>query len=64
MAITGSCVSTMEIPRFGVAAAPESATFLYAQNTHKGHTGRLASLASHRSRGYRFTRHGQHHRST
>ena len=47
MAIAGSCVSTMEKPRFWITTSTESATLLYTQNTRKGHTGRLASLASH-----------------
>jgi hypothetical protein len=48
MAITGSCVSTMEKPYFRITTSPESPTCLYILNTHKGQTGRLASLASHR----------------
>ena len=46
MAKAGSCVPTVEIPRFWVTMSPESATLLYTPNTHNGHTGRLASLAS------------------
>jgi hypothetical protein len=38
----------MEKSRSRITASAESATFLYAQNTRKGHTGRLASLASHK----------------
>jgi hypothetical protein len=65
MAIAGSCVSTMEKPCFSITASPESATLLYIQNTRKGHTGRLASLASHHSGQYGLIiRHGQPHRST
>jgi hypothetical protein len=47
MAIAGSCVSTMENPCFSITTSPESPTLLYTQNTHEGHTGLLASLASH-----------------
>jgi hypothetical protein len=49
MAIAGSCLSTMEKPRFCITTSPESATLLYTQNTGKEHTGRLAGLTSHRS---------------
>jgi hypothetical protein len=48
MAIAGSCMSTMEKNCFRITTSPESATFLYTRNTRKGHTGRLASLTSHR----------------
>ena len=65
MAIAGSCVPTMEKPCLCITASLGSATLVYTQNTRKGHTGRLASLASHRSGRYRLiTSHGQHHRST
>jgi hypothetical protein len=36
----------MEKPCFSVTTLPESAILLYTQNTRKGHTGYLASLAS------------------
>jgi hypothetical protein len=39
-------VSTMEKPCSWITTSSEPATFLYIQNTHKGHTGRLASLTS------------------
>jgi hypothetical protein len=45
MAVTRSCLSTMEKSCFRITTSLESATSLYAQNTHR-HTGRLASLAS------------------
>ena len=48
MAIAGSCVSTMEKRCPWITTSPKSATFLYTQNTRKRHTGRLATLASHR----------------
>jgi len=46
MAIAGSCVSTMEKPCLWITTSSESATSLFTQNTGKGHTGRLASVAS------------------
>ena len=48
MAIAGPRVSKMEKPRFWIFTSPEIATLLHTQNAHKGHTGRLAGLASHR----------------
>jgi hypothetical protein len=48
MAIAGSRVSTMEEPRFCVSTSPESAALLYTQNTRKGPTGHLGSLAPRR----------------
>ena len=47
MAIPGSCVSTMEEPRFSITTSPEPATLLYTSNTRKRRTGHLASPASH-----------------
>ncbi len=59
MAITGSCVSTMEKPCLWITTSPESVTSLYTQNTRKGHTGHLASPASPHSGEYvLITRHG------
>ena len=48
MAIAGSCVSTMEKPRFSITASPESATLLYTKDAGNEHTERLASLSSRR----------------
>ena len=42
----------------------ESASLLYTLYTRKGHTGRLASLASRRYRQYGLIGHGQRHCST
>ena len=70
MAIAGSCVSTMEKPRFSITASSGSAPLLCIQNTRKGHTKRLASFASHRQWRYDsqvfilIIRHGQRHHST
>jgi hypothetical protein len=44
MAIAGSCLSTMEKPCSWITTSPQSATFLYTQNTHKGYTGCLATF--------------------
>jgi hypothetical protein len=59
MAIAGSCVPTMEIPRSWITTSPESATLLYTRNAPKRHTGRLASLASHHQGEYDLIGHGQ-----
>jgi hypothetical protein len=59
MAIAGSCVSKMENPCSWITTSLESATFLYTQNTRKGHTERLASPASHHSGQHGFIRHGR-----
>jgi len=60
MANAGSCVSTMEIPCFG---SPRRLNLrLYISNTRKGHSGRLASLASHHC--FAPNRHGQRHCGT
>ncbi len=65
MAIAGSCLSTMEKPRLWITTSFESATFLYTRNTRKGHTGRLACLASPYLGGYVLViMHGQHHCNT
>ena len=65
MAIAGPCLSTMENPCSGITTSPESPTLLHTQNTRKGHTGRLVSLASHRlGQDVLINRHGQPHCST
>jgi hypothetical protein len=65
MAISGSCVSMIEKHCSGITPSAESATLLRTRNTRKRHSGRLASLASHRSgQNGLDTRHGQHHRGT
>ncbi len=65
MAIADSCVSTMEKRRLWITKSSESATSLYSQNTGKGHTGRLASLASTHPGGHiRKIRRGRHHCGT
>jgi hypothetical protein len=65
MAIAGSCVSTMEKPRFSITTSSESAALLYTQYTRKKHAGHLASLASRHCGLQRvIIRHGQHHCST
>jgi hypothetical protein len=46
LAIAGSRLSTMENPRFSITTSVEFATLLHTQNTHEGHTGHLASVAS------------------
>ena len=48
MAIAGPGVSTMENPCPWITASPESKTLLYTSNTRKGHTARLAGLATYR----------------
>src|SRR6266403_4292184 len=61
MAIAGSCVSTMEKCYLWITTSPESTTFMYTQNTRKGHPGRLASSASHHQGGNDLIiRRGQH----
>jgi hypothetical protein len=62
MAITGSCVSKMEKSCFSIIPSPESATLLYARNTRKRHSGRLAGLAYRRCG--KYITHGQRHCST
>ncbi len=65
MTIAGSCVSTMEKPCLWITTSPESATLLYTGNTCKGHTGRLASLASPHLGGYDLIiRRGRRHCGT
>src|SRR6266849_7462085 len=64
MAIACSCMSTMEKSCFSITTSPQSATFLYSQNTRKGHLRRLATLSSPREWKYDLIRHGQRHCST
>ena len=60
MATVCSCVLKMEKRCSSITTSPEPATCLYTQNTRKGHTGCLASLALHRRGPYGIIiRHGQ-----
>ncbi len=64
MAIAGSCVSTMEKPCLWITTSPESATFMYTQNTRKEHPGRLAGLASPHWGRHVIIRRGRHYCGT
>ena len=67
MASPRSCVSKVEKRCSSIVKSPESTSLLYTKNTHKGYTGRLASLTSPRWAWVWYdlnNRHGQHHCST
>src|SRR6266852_380356 len=56
----------MAMPRFWITTSSQSPTLLYTRSTHKGQTGRLASLAPHRLgwAPYDLFTHTQRHCST